>query len=333
MSEQSIDVAEADIRAAESRFKRSARFLLDFNIGSTTKAFLSERGWDVESAGSSLTWGCSDKELFEYAHRSERIILTCDKNCISDEYFPPKSIPGLIVLQSTSNHTTVLPNVLRTLAVMAALSGSFQGAKVLVKRDGRILRFHKEPETDTISTVRLTSLSALEHGSKFDTLLAMWDKLSEHGLQSHEKGRRLEEFTSAFFSDVFNVVESRLNTENGELDLILEVRQMNPFWMMFGSDALVECKNWKDPRPLSEAATFCYKANQARDIKLGFIVSVSGFTNDAIGTLRNNARDSNNPLIVPITGVEIVQLLNEGGTLEEFLKGKVRSMRMHAKVQ
>ncbi len=122
------------------------------------------------------------------------------------------------------------------------------------------------------------------------------------------------------------MVSRDLNTENGELDLVVELGRMDPFWFEFGGDALIECKNWSSNVPLKEVGSFVTKVNQGR-VKLGFFVSVSGFTPDAIRTLRNNASNTSAPLVVPISGGEIKTALMRGEVLEEFFKKAIRSFK------
>jgi len=55
---------------------------------------------------------------------------------------------------------------------------------------------------------------------------------------------------------------------------------------------------------LKETATFANKVRLSRS-RLGFFVSVNGFTEDAIRTLKNQVADRDAPLIVPISGSDI----------------------------
>jgi len=161
----------------------------------------------------------------------------------------------------------------------------------------------------------------------YDSLLRLWQGASTSGANSHEKGKRFERFSKEFFGQFFKVIYSNLNTENGELDLILEVTKMDPFWGDFGGEVLVECKNWDSRRPLKEVAAFAHKVMSTRDTKLAFFLSISGFTADALRTLKNQASDPTRPLIVPVTGEEIETALTRKSDLEEFFKAAIREMK------
>lgn len=157
-------------------------------------------------------------------------------------------------------------------------------------------------------------------------LLGKWRLINQPDILAVEKGRRLERFANDFFDQLFRVVRSNLNTEDGEIDLLLENQNMSPFWLEFGSDVLVECKNWSSHTPLHEVGTFTYKATRHK-VKLAFFVSVAGFTSDARRTMRNQAASSAGPLIVPLIGEDIERTLTKQEVFEEFLKERIREIK------
>lgn len=159
-----------------------------------------------------------------------------------------------------------------------------------------------------------------------DGLVGKWRRTVAPGVGPQEKGRLFEEFIRELFGRVFRVVHSDLLTESGEIDIILEIVSQEPFWSEFGSDVIVECKNWNNKTPLKEVAAFCDKANQLR-IKLAFIVSVSGFTEDSLRTIQNHAMNHDSALIVPISGEDLQRVVSEALDIALFFKGKVRSVK------
>lgn len=159
------------------------------------------------------------------------------------------------------------------------------------------------------------------------TLIDLWDRCFKDGITGQEKGKRFEEFSISFFNNLFKVVRHDFNTENGEIDLVCEFKAVDPFWSDFGGEVLVECKNWNSNVPLKEVGTFAYKASTVRGLKLGFFVSGSGFTEDAIRTLKNQAADESKPLIVPISGADIKKVLLQKDDITEFFKESVRDMK------
>lgn len=183
------------------------------------------------------------------------------------------------------------------------------GTDLIKKLAGGIID-EKRPQQETIHSVLRRQLSAI----RSDTL------------PSHEKGKRFEEFAERFFRQSFNVIDVNRNTENGEIDLILENTGTDPFWTEWGGDIFVECKNWNKSRPLKETAVFTNKVRMSRG-KLGFFVSVSGFTEDALRTLKNQVADRDAPLIVPITGELIENMLDHREKFDLFFRESIRKIK------
>lgn len=157
-------------------------------------------------------------------------------------------------------------------------------------------------------------------------LLQLWEHFNAPDLEGGERGRRFETFAAAFFGRAFNVVRQDLQTWRGELDLVLEVRELSVFWFRFAGDVLVECKNWVDPRPLKEVSSFFGKVDQM-PVRLAFFVSVSGFTDVAWRTIVLRAANPNAALVVPLRGSDMLLALQEGQDVEEFLKAKIREVQ------
>lgn len=157
-------------------------------------------------------------------------------------------------------------------------------------------------------------------------LLAEMDASLCSSLTAQAKGKKFEEFAIHFFSQVFKIVDHDLNTEDGEIDLIAEIIRQDPFWAEFGGDVLIECKNWASHVPLKEVAAFTHKVSQKR-VKLAFFISVSGFTADAIRTLKNQSSNTAAPLVVPMEISDIKDMLLRQELFEEFTKQQIRKIK------
>ena len=143
---------------------------------------------------------------------------------------------------------------------------------------------------------------------------------------AHQKGKLFENFVERLFRQCFDIVGLNTNTENGEIDIILGNVNADPFWAEWGGDILVECKNWSSSRPLKETAAFAQKVRMSRG-RLGFFVSMGGFTEDAIRTLRNQVADREAPLIVPISGADVESMLNNREKFDPFFRRVIRSFK------
>lgn len=189
-----------------------------------------------------------------------------------------------------------------------------------------VQEIHREIGDRFFSLMTEARVGSPPSSETFTDLLGKWKLINQPGILAVEKGRRLERFAKDYFGQLFRVVRSNLNTEDGEIDLLLENQNMSPFWLEFGSDVLVECKNWSSHTPLHEVGAFTYKATRHK-VKLAFFVSVAGFTSDARRTMRNQAAAAAEPLIVPLIGEDIERTLTKQEVFEEFLKERIREIK------
>lgn len=163
-----------------------------------------------------------------------------------------------------------------------------------------------------------------------DKLLRLLDDACDMSRPNHERGKRFESFSEALFDGPFEPVHRNFRSEHGELDLIMEVRGGAKFWDFWGPDIFVECKNLSRAVEAHQVHTFISKVEAPR-LKLGFLVSVNGFTEDAYAAFRNVARGENRPLVVPISGDQIRQMLQRRGLIELFFKDRIRDVRYDRK--
>jgi len=85
----------------------------------------------------------------------------------------------------------------------------------------------------------------------------------------------------------------------------------------------VECKNTEAKATIEQVNTFVGKLVESR-WKLGFLLSVAGFTKDATERLKNVGNNPAIPLIVPISGRDIDELLHHRTELQRFFKASIR---------
>lgn len=177
------------------------------------------------------------------------------------------------------------------------------------------------PDLDHIEGFEIDQSQSGTH----DNLLKLLDDACDQTLQNHVRGARFETFSEKLFDGPFEPVHRNFRTEHGELDLIMEIRGGTPFWDHWGPDIFVECKNLVSRVEAHQVHTFASKVETAR-LKLGFLVSVNGFTEDALAAIQSKARSEHRPLIVPVTGAQIRQLLQRRGPIETFFKDRIRDI-------
>ncbi len=182
------------------------------------------------------------------------------------------------------------------------------------------------PDVHQISTVEVNRSASSVH----DRLLELLDESCDRSRPNHERGARFELFVEAFFDGPFEPVERNWRTEHGELDLLMEIRGGTPYWDHWGADVLVECKNLATAAESNQVQAFAGKVAAAR-VKLAFMVSVNGFTADAMQAFRSQSRGNDRALIVPIAGEHIRQMLQRQSPIEAFIKDRIRDIQYERK--
>ncbi|MBK8913374.1 MAG: restriction endonuclease [Phycisphaerales bacterium] len=146
---------------------------------------------------------------------------------------------------------------------------------------------------------------------------------------SSEKGRILERLTELLFTANrhFELVDKRVSTGDEEIDLVVKNNIDRPFWNALQSSLFfIECKNWRDPVGARELRDFEGKLrNHAKLAKVGFFVSIGGFTSAVKSELMRAGR-----------GEQLVVLLDRSD-LDEYLRGsedffpwlETRTARLH----
>jgi len=123
-----------------------------------------------------------------------------------------------------------------------------------------------------------------------------------------QKGRALEHLTEVLFTSnsFFELLDRRVSTRDEEIDMIVKNNLDRPFWNAMQSPLFfVECKNWLKPVGSKEVRDFEGKLrNHRRLVKLGFFVSMNGFTEGAHDELMRAGREEQNIVILTRTDIE-----------------------------
>ena len=159
----------------------------------------------------------------------------------------------------------------------------------------------------------------------FAALQQAWDAMPRKGALADARGRGFEQFAAALLGTYFEVVEVRRRLQAGEVDVLCENPNSDPFWANYPGDIWIECKNTESKATLEQVNTFLGKLMASRG-NLGIFFSVAGFTKDAMNRLKTVASDRSIPLIAPITGVDIDELLTQRTDLPRFFKAIIRKV-------
>lgn len=128
---------------------------------------------------------------------------------------------------------------------------------------------------------------------------------------TNRKGKALETLIATLFSGVegFNVIDSNVNTQTEEIDVVIRNESKHPTWEKEGSLILVECKNWQSKRVgKNEFVLFKEKIeNRAGRSRLGFLICVEEFAETVTKEMLRLSKSD--LLVVPINGEKLQQLV------------------------
>ena len=94
----------------------SLRFITDEDVPRSTARVLSDAGFDAVDVRDVGLRGKSDAEVFDYAQRENRLLITCDMGFSNILNFPPAKNHGILVVRIPDSESIATFNreVLRT---------------------------------------------------------------------------------------------------------------------------------------------------------------------------------------------------------------------------
>ncbi len=97
------EITADEIREFKRQWSKKARFLVDECLGIEAAKVLTAFGWNALFVEDAHLANHSDEDIFAYAWRSDRIILTHDGDFLDDRRFPLNRNPGVIILPEPRN--------------------------------------------------------------------------------------------------------------------------------------------------------------------------------------------------------------------------------------
>lgn len=154
-------------------------------------------------------------------------------------------------------------------------------------------------------------------------LISKLEKATTEKNKKNEKGLLLEELSVRFFSEIpgLKVIE-RIRTKTEEIDLVILNNANKGIWKSESPLILAECKNWTTKKAgKNEYVAFREKlVNRRGRAKLGFFVSGLGYAKTFFEEDLRNSKDD--ILIVPIEVNEMIDILSNGKSVQEYLESK-----------
>lgn len=174
--------------------------------------------------------------------------------------------------------------------------------------------------------LHINSIAEKYSKSRLFELPELIDKLKEATTdknKKNEKGQLLEELSVRFFSEINDLkIIERQRTKTEEIDLVILNKSTDGIWQSESTLILAECKNWTTKKTgKNEYVAFREKlVNRRGRAKLGFFISGLGYAKTFFDEDLRNSKDD--ILIVPIVVEEIIDVLSNGKSVQEFIEKK-----------
>jgi Domain of unknown function (DUF5615) len=99
--------------------------------------------------------GRDDREVFAYAWRNRRVLLTHDKDFLDDRRFPEHRNPGVVVLPGAAGDDEALVEALYYAMLLTERDpDAWVGTKMTVQADGEVWLRQRRAETGALETTR-----------------------------------------------------------------------------------------------------------------------------------------------------------------------------------
>ena len=134
---------------------KKTRFLVDESLGVGVANVLRQEGWNAVFADEVGLHGHSDEDIFAFASREDRVLLTHDRHFLDDRRFPVHKNPGVAVLPGAEGNDEALLRALGQIVyIMGWLRDFWRDTKVVVHEDGVWTVALRDFETGAITRTR-----------------------------------------------------------------------------------------------------------------------------------------------------------------------------------
>lgn len=150
-------ITKKEASAFEVEFRKKCRFLVDENLGIDAAKVLRSLGWNTVYVDDVGLTGKDDADVFAFAWREDRVLLTHDADFLDDKRFPPNRNPGVIVLPGASGSSAPLERELARLHFyLASYREIHRYCKSNVSSEGEwtVRRWSKETGEHTYARLR-----------------------------------------------------------------------------------------------------------------------------------------------------------------------------------
>jgi predicted nuclease of predicted toxin-antitoxin system len=139
-----------EIDAFVRNFKRSSRFLIDEDVTAEFTSYLRGEGYNVTSVIEEGMAGASDDEVFQFARREKRILVTRNgRDFWNDRQYPIDQTHGIAILTSQDPRAAIY-----AIMLMGKWGELWGGCKAQFAASGEITFKSRNIETGAVTTKR-----------------------------------------------------------------------------------------------------------------------------------------------------------------------------------
>jgi predicted nuclease of predicted toxin-antitoxin system len=154
---KTIDLpSQKEIDAYVNQFKKKSRFLVDESLGPEAAVVIREQGWNAKYVDEVGLKGHVDEDVFAFAWKDDRILLTHDRDFLDDRAFPPHRNPGLVVLPGgDGDERALIKGLLFVLSVVAPFREGYRRTKIVINADDTWTIVMRDSETGAMQRTRM----------------------------------------------------------------------------------------------------------------------------------------------------------------------------------
>lgn len=129
--------SKAEAAKIRKNISGRSKFLVDESLGPEVANIINDLGWNSVFVTDAGLKGRSDEDIFAFAWKEKRILLTHDHDFLDDRRFPYHRNPGVVVMPGGDGKGESL---VRAIAQVINLLGNyrylFPNAKIEISKDG-----------------------------------------------------------------------------------------------------------------------------------------------------------------------------------------------------
>jgi len=147
MGWKKIEINKTDVADFTKNFKKKTKFLVDENLGDSTAELLRKLGWNAKFVLEVGLEGKSDQQVFQYACRENRILLTHDNDFLHNQRFPINLTAGIIILPGASGkENTLISALAKVISIIAPFAELYERSKIIIHEDDTMAIISKNHE-------------------------------------------------------------------------------------------------------------------------------------------------------------------------------------------